>query len=97
VAEAQRLKQLEDENCRLKLLVAELGLHGEALKGVIRKTAEACRSKRLWRTSCWAWSGRVIGMSRGPIATWSCETSGCSWRGHAVNVKRVYRLYLEEA
>jgi putative transposase len=37
VAEAQRLKSLEDENRRLKLLVAELSLHGEALKGVIRK------------------------------------------------------------
>ena len=34
---AQRLKALEDENRRLKLLVAELSLHGEALKGVIRK------------------------------------------------------------
>jgi len=32
VAEAQRLKALEDENRRLKLLVAELSLHGEALK-----------------------------------------------------------------
>ena len=37
VSEAQRLKALEDENRRLKLLVAELSLHGEALKGVIRK------------------------------------------------------------
>jgi putative transposase len=37
VAEAQRLKALEEENRRLKLLVAELSLHGEALKGVIRK------------------------------------------------------------
>ena len=37
VAEAQRLKALEDENRRLKLLVAELSLHGEVLKGVIRK------------------------------------------------------------
>ncbi len=36
-SEAQRLKALEDENRRLKLLVAELSLHGEALKGVIRK------------------------------------------------------------
>ena len=49
VAEAQRLKQLEDENRRLKLLVAELSLHGEALKGVIRKTARACRSKNLFK------------------------------------------------
>lgn len=37
VAEAQRLKAMEDENRRLKLLVAELSLHGEALKAVIRK------------------------------------------------------------
>ncbi len=32
VSEAQRLKALEDENRRSKLLVAELSLHGEALK-----------------------------------------------------------------
>ena len=37
VGEAQRLKAMEDENRRLKLLVAELSLHGEALKTVIRK------------------------------------------------------------
>ena len=36
-SEAQRLKAMEDENRRLKLLVAELSLHGEALKAVIRK------------------------------------------------------------
>ena len=33
----ERLKAMEDENRRLKLLVAELSLHGEALKAVIRK------------------------------------------------------------
>ena len=43
VNEAQRLKQLEDENRRLKLLVAELSLHGEALKAVLRKTGGARR------------------------------------------------------
>src|SRR5271165_2149211 len=32
VSEAQRLKAMEDKNRRLKLLVAELSLHGEALK-----------------------------------------------------------------
>ena len=37
VSEAQRLKAMEDKNRRLKLLVAELSLHGEALKAVIRK------------------------------------------------------------
>jgi putative transposase len=39
VSETQRLKALEDENRRLKLLVAELSRHGEALKGVIRNNA----------------------------------------------------------
>ena len=34
VSEAQRLQALEDKNRRLKLVVAELSLHGEALKGV---------------------------------------------------------------
>jgi hypothetical protein len=32
-----------DENRRLNLLIAELSLHGEALKAVIRKTDGACR------------------------------------------------------
>lgn len=35
--ESQRLKQLEDENRRLKQLVADLSLDREALKAVIRK------------------------------------------------------------
>ena len=39
VSEAQRLRQLEDENRRLKQLVADLSLDREALKGVIRKNA----------------------------------------------------------
>ena len=37
VAEAQRLKGLEEENRRLKQLVADLSLDKEALKSVIRK------------------------------------------------------------
>ena len=37
VSEAQRLRQLEDENGRLKKLVAELSLDKEMLKGVIAK------------------------------------------------------------
>ena len=37
VSEAQRLRALEDENRRLKMLVAELSLGGEALKAGIRK------------------------------------------------------------
>jgi putative transposase len=37
VAEAQELKQLRDENARLKRLVAELSLDKDALQFVIRK------------------------------------------------------------
>jgi len=38
VSEAQRLKSLEEENRRLKQLVADLSLYKEALKGIVRKT-----------------------------------------------------------
>ncbi len=37
VGEAKRLKSLEDENRRLKEMVADLSLDREALKAVIRK------------------------------------------------------------
>ena len=37
VSDARRLKELEDENRRLKHMVADLCLDKEALKGVIRK------------------------------------------------------------
>lgn len=37
VNEARRLRELEDENRRLKQLVADLSLDREALKSVIRK------------------------------------------------------------
>jgi putative transposase len=37
VNEAQRLRQLEDENRRLKQMVADLSLDKEALKSVISK------------------------------------------------------------
>ena len=37
VSEARRLRDLEDENRRLKHIVADLSLDKEALKAVIRK------------------------------------------------------------
>jgi putative transposase len=37
VSEARRLRELEDENRRLKTMVADLSLDKEALKAVIRK------------------------------------------------------------
>jgi putative transposase len=39
VSEAHRLLQMEDENRRLKHLVADLSLGREALKAVIRKSS----------------------------------------------------------
>src|SRR6059058_5054208 len=40
--EAKRLKQLEDENRKLKHVVAELTLDNRALKDVLSKTGSAC-------------------------------------------------------
>ena len=37
VSEAQRLRSLEDENRRLKHLVADLSLDKEVLKAIVRK------------------------------------------------------------
>ncbi len=44
VGEAQRLRQLEDENQRLKKLVADLSLDKDMLNAVIEKTDEARRA-----------------------------------------------------
>jgi putative transposase len=43
VSEAQRLRQMEDENRRLKQLVADLSLDREAMKAVIRKNGWSLR------------------------------------------------------
>ena len=42
VGEAQRLRSLEDENRRLKQLVADLSLDKEALKAIVRKNGWSC-------------------------------------------------------
>jgi len=57
VSEAQRLRQMEDENRRLKQLVADLSLDKEMLKAVIRKTAGACRAEERSRVPlrCFLW------------------------------------------
>ena len=67
VSEAQRLRQMEDENRRLKSLVADLSLDREVLKSVIRKTAGTCRLKR----RCCVRSGRA----------WRERTQACKLLG----------------
>ncbi len=51
VSELRRLKQLEDENRRLKGLVADLSLDldKEMLQEVIKKSSEACHEARIGR------------------------------------------------
>ncbi len=51
--EIRRLKQLEQENAKLKRLVADLSLDKTMLQDVLRKNGEACRSARC--------SGRAAG------------------------------------
>ena len=46
VKESQRLRALDDENRRLKTLVADLSLDREMRKAVIRKNGGACRFKK---------------------------------------------------
>ena len=46
VSEAQRLRQLEEENRRLKHLVADLSLDKEVLKAVITKERLALAAQR---------------------------------------------------
>ena len=41
VRDAKKLKQLEDENRRLKHIVADLTLDNQALKAVVSKTSKA--------------------------------------------------------
>jgi putative transposase len=60
VAELRRLRQLEEENRKLKQLVADLSLDkpfdklraSEMLQDVIRKNSEACLSRRRSASAC---------------------------------------------
>src|ERR1700757_2908101 len=55
VSDAKRLKALEDENRRLKTMVADLSLDKEALKAVIRKNGWSLWARGgTWRSE---WGG----------------------------------------
>lgn len=45
VNEAKRLRELEEENRRLKQMVADLSLDKEALKSALEKSGEPCGSQ----------------------------------------------------
>ncbi len=82
VSEAQRLKALEDENRRLKLLVAELSLHGEALKRGRKDfvcagqacCGEACGKNALPHPGR-VWDGLATNQELANSATVKCPTS----------------------
>ena len=52
VSEARRLKQLEDENAKLKRLLADAMLDNVALKDLLEKNSDACRQARGSRSFC---------------------------------------------
>jgi putative transposase len=45
----RRLKEMEDENGRLKQMVADLSLKHEALKDIVEKSSETSREARAGR------------------------------------------------
>ena len=66
VNEAQRLKGLEDENRRLKHLVADLSLDKEVLKAVIRKnvwSAARLQAESSMSRVCVNVSGLLVGIA----------------------------------
>ena len=66
VSDAKRLKTLEEENRRLKQLLADTILDNQALKGLLAKTGEAC--------------GKTAGGGGGPAGAWAV-TSSCLQAG----------------
>lgn len=46
VSELRKLKQLEDENTRLRRIVADLTLDKQILQEVVRKNSEGCQTAR---------------------------------------------------
>ena len=47
VSELRRLKMLEDENARLRKIVADLTLDKQILQEVVKKSSEGCQAREL--------------------------------------------------
>ena len=52
VSELKRLKELEEENCKLKQMYADLSLEHAVLKDVIEKNFNASSKKRAGNCNC---------------------------------------------
>ncbi len=104
VNEAQRLRQLEDENHRLKKLVADLSLDKEMLKAVISSQQRVCGLMQIAVSSFRYRATRSDEVLRERLVElarkkprWGYRRLhvllGCS--GERVNHKRVFRVYRE--
>jgi len=70
VAKVKRLKILEEENRKLKQLVADLSLDKQMLQDVIRKKVKACLVPGIWSIVAGMlrgkWKGGVPGAPESP-------------------------------
>ena len=65
-SEVKRMKQLEEENRRLKQMYANLSLEHEVLKDIIEKNSRSKRTTRTgWVCNCGIWIERTPSVSDG--------------------------------
>jgi len=76
VSDAKRLRVQEDENRRLKQLVADLSLDKEALSTVVGVANHAAWLQRHYRTHSSALSGRGAGCAAAETKTMERNRSG---------------------
>ncbi len=68
--EMRRLKQLQDENGRLKKIVADLTFDREMLQDVIRRKLRGLLRSVSWSTGCWS-----IGAYRSGVLAGLCAST----------------------
>ena len=101
VLDAKKLRALEDENRRLKEIVADLSLDREVLKAVIPKTRMELVNAR--RTSLSRWrniasaSGRLAGLSKwtAPVTVMTSHSAGTSAPRHSARAP-VSRIFVKQ-
>ncbi len=68
VSELRKLKQLEDENARLRRIVADLTLDKQILQEVVRKSSEGCQAARTGSLDAGALQGERAALVRPGVA-----------------------------